>query len=572
MLRDWDDGRARVAPAPAVNYNNVRFWILFGIVYLLYWRVRRSKQNALLLVASYLFYGAWDYRFLFLILLSTIIDFIGGLGVAGVELAPRKRRRLGLLLVAASLLLTSGIDYGRLFAAIGAGRSGEVWAALPHGWRGFGISIAVICAVVAYGAFLPVLYGLPSERRRKNFLTLSMVANLGILGFFKYCDFFSEGLVRLCGAFGLHPSWTTLNLVLPAGISFYTFQAMSYTIDIYRRETEATEDFADFALFVSFFPHLVAGPIMRAHTLLPQVTRDRPDPRGTPQMREGLILVLVGLTKKLVIADNMALLANSVFFKFLDGHGAGVSGPEVLLGVYAFALQIYGDFSGYSAIARGISKWLGFELVENFHLPYLAQSPSDFWKRWHISLSSWLRDYLYIPLGGNRGGKVRQYRNLMLTMILGGLWHGASMTFVVWGTFHGLILCFYRALRIPEVIRPGSRGAGLRRLVRVVVMFHLVCFGWLFFRADNFGAAFSMLNALVSGPPARASLLLPGLVEMTLLALIPFVLEVALDGERNLARLARAPVWVQVTSYTYLIAMLMFLHASKANAFIYFQF
>jgi alginate O-acetyltransferase complex protein AlgI len=555
-----------------VNYNNFRFWLLFGIVYFLYWKVRRPRQNALLLVASYVFYGAWDYRFLFLILLSTIIDFIGGLGVAGIELAPVKRKRLGLLLLAASLLLTSGIDYGRLFGAVAAGQGGAVWAALPHGWRGFGIPIAVFCAVLAYGAFLPLLYGLPTERRRKTFLTLSMVANLGILGFFKYCDFFSAGLVRLLGGLGIHPGWTALNLVLPAGISFYTFQAMSYTIDIYRRETEATESFADFALFVSFFPHLVAGPIMRAHTLLPQVTRDRPDPRGTPKMREGLILVLVGLVKKLVVADNMAPIANGVFFKFLDGHGGAVSGPEVLLGVYAFALQIYGDFSGYSAIARGISKWLGFELVENFHLPYLAQSPSDFWKRWHISLSTWLRDYLYIPLGGNRGGKVRHYRNLMLTMILGGLWHGASMTFVVWGTFHGLILCGYRALGIRDEVRPGTPAAGLRRAARIVVMFHLVCFGWLFFRADNFAAAFSMLHALGAGPPAHAAVLLPALVQMLGLAVIPFLLETALDGERNLARLARAPAWAQVTSYAYLIAMLMFLHASKANAFIYFQF
>ena len=212
-----DGGPARAAPVTAVNYNNVRFWLLFGIVYLVYWRVRRSRQNALLLGASYVFYGAWDYRFLFLILLSTIIDFIGGLGVAGVELAPAKRRWLGLLLVAAALLLTSGIDYGGLVAAIGAGRGADAWAALPHGWRGFGIPVAVVCSVLAYGAFLPMLYALPSQRRRKTFLTLSMVANLGILGFFKYCDFFSAGLVRLCGAIGFHPSWTTLNRCSPPG-------------------------------------------------------------------------------------------------------------------------------------------------------------------------------------------------------------------------------------------------------------------------------------------------------------------------------------------------------------------
>lgn len=556
-----------------MNYNDFRFWILFGLVYLLYWRCDRRRQNALLLVASYLFYGTWDYRFLFLILLSTIIDFIGGLGVAGVELAPGRRRRLGVLLVAASVLLTSGIHYGELATALASGRWGDILPSLPHRMRDLAIPFAVTVAALAYGLCLPALYRLPVARRRKVFLTLSMASNLGILAFFKYCDFFVDSFVHLAAAVGVgHPSWTTLNIVLPAGISFYTFQAMSYTIDIYRRQTEPTVDFADFALFVSFFPHLVAGPIMRAHTLLPQVVRDRPDPRGTPAMREGLILVLIGLVKKLVVADNMAPLANAVFYRFLDGKGAGVSGPEVLLGVYAFALQIYGDFSGYSAIARGISKWLGFELIENFHLPYLATSPSDFWRRWHISLSSWLRDYLYIPLGGNRGGVFRQYRNLMLTMVLGGLWHGASFTFVAWGTFHGLILCVYRALGIRDEVPADLPGARLRWVVRVLVMFHLVCLGWLFFRADNFPVAFAMLEALVTRHHAEWSVLLPTLAEMALFAAIPLALEVPLDGERRLERLARAPLAIQCGAYSYAAIMLIFLHSGRANAFIYFQF
>jgi len=549
-----------------VNYNNFRFWILFGLVFALYWRLDRRRQNTLLLIASYVFYGAWDYRFLFLVLLSTVIDFIGGLGVAGVELPVAKRRRLGALLAGSSILLTAGIRYDLLFA-------GDFAAAMPHRLRDWAVPIATMIATLGYGAFLPRLYGLPAERRRKVFLVLSMVANLGILAFFKYCDFFIDSVIRLCGALGLSPpGWTMLNLILPAGISFYTFQAMSYTIDIYRRQTEPTEHFGDFALFVAFFPHLVAGPIMRAHTLLPQVVHDRRDPRGTPAMREGLILVLVGLCKKLVIADNMAPLANSVFFRFLDGHGAGVSGPEALLGVYAFALQIYGDFSGYSAIARGISKWLGFELVENFHVPYLAQSPSDFWKRWHISLSSWLRDYLYIPLGGNRGGTVKQYRNLMLTMVLGGLWHGASVTFIAWGTFHGLILCVYRALGIPETVAADKPGAGARRALRIVIMFHLVCFGWLFFRADNFQAAFAMLQAMVTRFHVDGATLRPMLAEMALLGVIPLCLELPLDGERRLKRLMNAPAWAQVLAFAYIISLLLFFHAVKAHEFIYFQF
>jgi D-alanyl-lipoteichoic acid acyltransferase DltB (MBOAT superfamily) len=210
--------------------------------------------------------------------------------------------------------------------------------------------------------------------------------------------------------------------------------------------------------------------------------------------------------------------------------------------------------------------------MRNFRHPYFARNVSDFWQRWHISLSTWLRDYLYIPLGGNRGGWRKQYRNLMLTMVLGGLWHGASMTFIAWGTFHGLILCVYRALGIPEVVASDRPAAGARRALRVIVMFHLVCLGWLFFRADNFPTAFAMLRTLVTRPQVDLTILKPVIAEMALLAGIPLLLELALDGERNLARLARAPVWVQCASYAYVAVMLLFLHAGKANAFIYFQF
>ena len=284
-----------------------------------------------------------------------------------------------------------------------------------------------------------------------------MVANLGILGFFKYFDFFVESLATLLEGLGFHASRPVLGIVLPAGISFYTFQAMSYTIDIYRGKTEPTRNFGDFALFVCFFPHLVAGPIMRAHTLLPQVIHPRV--RSATDFREGLALVLIGLFKKLVLADNMAPIANSVFVRLADGNTAGLSGSEIMIGIYAFAFQIYGDFSGYSSIARGISKWLGFDLVINFHIPYLAVTPSDFWRRWHISLSSWLRDYLYIPLGGNRHGRLVEYRSLIITMLLGGLWHGASWTFVAWGLYHGAILCAYRLAGIREADRSSAAAA-----------------------------------------------------------------------------------------------------------------
>ena len=392
-----------------MNYNQLQFWLLFLAVIVPYWWLPHRKQNALLLVASYVFYGFWDYRFLFLILLTTIIDYIGGLGVAGARLSRASRTQLAILLVVSAILLTGNVRYGELAAGIGAGDAAAILDALPRSLSACWIPIATAAVIGSYMFLLPKLYELPEVTRRRTFLVISMVANLGILGFFKYFDFFVESFADLLRDFGFHPSIPVLSIVLPAGISFYTFQAMSYTIDIYRGKTEPTRSFSDFALFVCFFPHLVAGPIMRAHTLLPQVVHPRS--AGIAEFREGLALVLVGLFKKLVVADNMAPIANSVFMRLADGTTGDLSGSEVLVGIYAFAFQIYGDFSGYSSIARGISKWLGFDLVINFHNPYLAVTPSDFWKRWHISLSSWLRDYLYIPLGGNRdgaGGRVPQ--------------------------------------------------------------------------------------------------------------------------------------------------------------------
>jgi alginate O-acetyltransferase complex protein AlgI len=556
-----------------LNYNTFGFWLLFAAVYLVYWRLDHKRQNSWLLLASYVFYGSWDYRFLFLILISTVIDYIGGLGVAGVQLPRDKLRRLGALLVAAAFLLAGNIHYADLGSALLHRDGSAAWSALPHTLRELAVPLGTFAVTLLYGSLLPFLYRLPQTHRRKTFLVISMVANLAILGFFKYFDFFLVSLRALLAQLGFSAEWYTLNIILPAGISFYTFQAMSYTIDIYRGDAQPTDSFKDFALFVCFFPHLVAGPIMRAHTLLPQVIKPRPDPRGTGAMREGLVLVVIGLFKKIVIADNMAPLANAVFYRFLDGRAGDLSGAEALLGVYAFAFQIYGDFSGYSAIARGISKWLGFELVVNFDLPYLATSPSDLWRRWHISLSSWLRDYLYISLGGNRGGRWHEYRNLMLTMLLGGLWHGANWTFIAWGFYHGLILCLFRLAGWKDP-RPGTAGGAerLRWLLRVVIMFHLTCVGWLLFRADTIGAAFRMGSFIVTDFAPRARLVVPFLAELTLFALIPFALDVALAGERKLNRLWGNRWWVQAPVYAYVIAMLLFLHAGKTSEFIYFQF
>jgi D-alanyl-lipoteichoic acid acyltransferase DltB (MBOAT superfamily) len=526
-----------------VNYNQLAFWLLFLAVILPYWRLSHRGQNILLLVASYFFYSFWDYRFLFLILISTVIDFVGGLGVGGVRLPQRRLWALGALVVGASVLLCS------------------------DGFTDFRIPLGTLAVTTLYALAVPRLYALDERRRRKVFLVISLTANLVILGFFKYFDFFvgsaHDALARLGFISGPSP---LLGILLPAGISFYTFQAMSYTIDIWRKECEPTDNFVDFALFVCFFPHLVAGPIMRAHTLLPQVVHRRMlEPNA---FSAGLWLVVVGLFKKMVLSDSMAPIANSVFYRLGNGDTAGMTGAEVLIGIYAFTLQIYGDFSGYSAIARGISKWLGFELVINFNLPYLATTPSDFWRRWHISLSTWLRDYLYIPLGGNRHGVKREYRNLMITMLLGGLWHGASWTFVAWGLYHGVILCVFRALGI----RDAKPSGGLVRYgVRLALMFHLTCAGWLLFRADNFGAVTSALDLLFTHFQPTAAVLTPLALVLFYGALL-FAFEIFVKGEERYDKLLRSPWAVQGACLTYFVGMLLVFRAGHAFEFIYFQF
>jgi D-alanyl-lipoteichoic acid acyltransferase DltB (MBOAT superfamily) len=314
--------------------------------------------------------------------------------------------------------------------------------------------------------------------RRKQFLWLSIVSNFGMLGFFKYFNFFVENVHAILLAAGIDVSAPTLRVLLPVGISFYTFQAMSYTIDVYRGELRARTSLIDVAVFVSFFPHLVAGPIQRASFLLPQVESVR---RFSPEKaRTGFLLICWGFFKKLVIADNVGVVANKVF---------ALSDPSFYIlwaGVFAFAIQIYADFSAYTDIARGTSRWLGFELTENFDHPYLARDPADFWRRWNISLSTWFRDYVYIPLGGSRSGGWTWARNVLATFLLSGLWHGASWNYVLWGLYHGLLLVLTRAHRI---LRPAARPSNRWLLFpRIGGMFVLTNLGWLLFRETELSA------------------------------------------------------------------------------------
>ena len=360
--------------------------------------------------------------------------------------------------------------------------------------------------IVFYGWFNPAYLGLvflsttidfycvremarpgADARRRKLAVTASIVSNLTILGTFKYFDFFIGNVTAVLDAAGLSVATPVLGLVLPIGISFYSFEAISYAVDVYQRKTEPARSYLDLLLFITFFPHLVAGPIVRARDFLPQL--ETPRRITTEHVATAIQWIVIGYFMKIGVADN---LSSSVERVYAAPHTASTT--EAWLGTLYFAFQIFCDFAGYTLIARGLARLVGFELTSNFEHPYIARGFSDFWKRWHISLSSWLRDYLYIPLGGNRGSRLFTYRNLMLTMLLGGLWHGAAGTFVAWGALHGIFLVVEHALRGPR--REPPPPSFVRDVVQIVVTFLLVLVAWVFFRAVSIHDAFTVLHAM----------------------------------------------------------------------------
>jgi D-alanyl-lipoteichoic acid acyltransferase DltB (MBOAT superfamily) len=426
------------------------------------------------------------------------------------------------------------------------------------------LSLLILSTLMDYACGFAV-DRIDEPRKRMLFVMLSMALNLGMLGYFKYFNFFAESFQVLLTRAGLHVPLAHLNVILPIGISFYTFQSMSYVIDVYRREIKPTRNLIDFASFVSFFPHLVAGPIMRPATLLPQIERRRRF--DLARLYRGAYLIFWGLMKKVVIADNLAKHVVEPLFN----QWQTIDGGLALLAIYAFAFQIYCDFSGYTDAARGIAKCLGFELALNFNLPYFATSPKDFWARWHISLSTWLRDYLYIPLGGNRGGKLAVYRNLMLTMVIGGLWHGAAWTFVLWGFYHGLILSLHRLaepwLKRVDPADPVERACWAA--TRMVVTFHLVCLGWLLFRASSLEQAWGMLTAIAMRPAIPvATMLVPVLVCVLPLLVVQVVQYVTKDLEV----VFQMPWFVRSTWYTFLFYAFVLGGELGGSQFIYFQF
>ncbi len=465
------------------------------LVVTLYWQFNWRKQNVLLLVASYFFYGWWDWRFLGLIIVSTIVDFY--------------------------------------------------------------------CAKVVARSNNPA--------QRKSLLLLSVSLNLGFLGFFKYFNFFAESLHVALAAAGIDVSPQLLRIVLPPGISFYTFQALAYIVDVYFKRLEPAENLVDYALFISLFPHLIAGPIQRPGHLLPQTQNPR---TFRPEaVFSGLQLICYGLFRKCVVADSCGLLANAAF----QGHMGSPNLVVLMIGAYAFAWQIYGDFAGYSDIARGSAQLLGFHFIVNFRQPYLSRSLQEFWRRWHISLSTWLRDYLYISLGGNRGGEGRTHLNLLLTMMIGGLWHGANWTFVLWGAIHGLGLSVERWLGTIGLVGRTSRPEEEKNTltspmawVKRIFIFHLVCFAWIFFRAASIRDAISLLRGAtvwVWRPEYATAFLF-----LAFFTIPMFLMDLVMEQTKEeylfentswrFRIIAAAGVCVAILAFT----------ANQANAFIYFQF
>jgi alginate O-acetyltransferase complex protein AlgI len=395
------------------------------------------------------------------------------------------------------------------------------------------------------------------DRVRKTVLVLSLVANLGLLGLFKYFNFFVDTASDVGTLLGLNLSFVHHELLLPVGISFYTFQSMSYTIDVYRRQIPYEPSFLKFAVFVSFFPQLVAGPIVRAAQFLPQLHRT--PLISSERFQSGLLLVFRGLTKKIVIADMLAALGVDAVFAAPAEH----SSLTLLLALYAYSFQIYNDFSGYSDIAIGAARMMGYDLPENFNRPYLATNVREFWTRWHITLSTWLRDYLYVPLGGNQRSRLLTARNLMITMLLGGLWHGAALNFLLWGAWHGLLLILSRGQS-----RSGVKGSWLRVLWARFLCFHLITFSWLLFRVGSLDVLLDYLRGLAA--LSGGTVLHPAFFAVLLLAFAAhFTPKDWLDA--RLQRLARLPVPVQAAGYAGLLLAFAGL-SLETQPFIYFQF
>jgi D-alanyl-lipoteichoic acid acyltransferase DltB (MBOAT superfamily) len=475
-------------------FNSVEFLIFLPIVFGLYWFLLKKihTQNILILLASYVFYGWWDWRFLSLILLSTLVDY------------------------------TVGVNLGKT----------------------------------------------SEENKRKRLLWISVLFNLGLLGTFKYFNFFIDNWISLWNSLGIEMNRVSINVILPVGISFYTFQTLSYTLDIYKKQLTPTRNFFAFASFVAFFPQLVAGPIERASNLLPQFFKVR---KFTyTKAADGLRQILWGLFKKVVIADNCAEYVNIIFADYHD-----YSGSTLVLGAVLFAFQIYGDFSGYSDIAIGVARLFGFELKQNFAFPYFSRDISEFWRRWHISLSTWFRDYLYIPLGGSRVNNAKKLRNIFIIFVVSGFWHGANWTFIVWGALNALFflpLIFLEKNRVHlNVVAENRLLPTLKESLQILFTFTITTFAWIFFRAENIHHAMDFISTIFS----TSIFTIPefNLVEITVLLF--FFLVVEWIGRKEQYAIEKCLIRIHYSlrwSFYLILLVMIFTFGKDANEFIYFQF
>jgi D-alanyl-lipoteichoic acid acyltransferase DltB (MBOAT superfamily) len=481
-------------------FNSIDFLIFFPAVFILYWFVfskSLSVQNALIVLASYVFYGWWDWRFLTLIVFSTVLDFTIAKWIERYE----------------------------------------------------------------------------SQKVKKTLLIISLVSNLGLLGFFKYFNFFTESFADAFNLMGIEVDMFTLNVILPVGISFYTFQTLSYTIDVYRGKMKPSKDIIAFSAFVCFFPQLVAGPIERATHLLPQFTQKRIFRYDLAL--DGMRQILWGFFKKLVIADGCAHYVNIIF----NGYET-LSSSTLILGAVFFAFQIYGDFSGYSDIAIGLSRLFGFDLKQNFAFPYFSRDMAEFWRRWHISLSTWFRDYVYIPLGGSKVSLFKVVRNTFIIFIVSGFWHGANWTFIVWGALNALyflpLLLSKRNRKNLGVVAENSFFPSLKECLKMSWTFALTCMAWVFFRADSIGEAFHYIEGMFHTSILTIPNVGDGFGIFVPLALIVFFLLVEWLGRRKMYGLQIVELvhnaFVRRSAYIIIIALIGVYSATKESPFIYFQF
>ena len=526
-----------------MSFISWQYAVFLPLIIFCYWLLPVRRRLLLLLAGSYFFYGCWDVRFLALVLATTVIDYNCGLSIAGQPRPPWQV--LGLALMPAAWLLAC------FFGLPGSHISLSLLAISA----GLGLAFFGAHAAIGYWAGI---------RRRKYYLVLSIVFCLAILGFFKYFNFFTESFQSLVGIVGFTPGLPLLKIILPVGISFYTFQSLGYVIDIYRGQGPACADFLTFATFDAFFPQMVSGPIERGKNLIPQLEQGA-DYRNS-HLQDGMRLMLVGFFKKVFVADNCAILASYAF-----DPKTSLNGYWAVIGVLAFTFQIYADFSGYTDIARGSAKLLGIDLMENFRFPYTARTPSEFWGRWHISLSTWFRDYLYIPLGGNRGTRWETLRNLAIVMLLVGLWHGASWIFVLWGAYHGALLVLYRVVPPFNHVRSKDGPWTWRDVAAVPVMLTFTIVGWAIFRSPDLAQLGAWFAALGNWNPAAALPWKSSSIWLLIHTVPLILLQILTWKYRHEAALDRVPWLARGVVYTLLI-LLIVSSGGQDKEFIYFQF